>query len=220
VQSPLVDLQHLKVKNPRGDFVFTDLCLTIEAGKSVVVTGPAGSGKTMIAQLLAGLIRPMEGEMELFGEPVRPRGKRQWRKLRRKIGGVGGPWELIPSLSVTENVLLPMIAMGERPHIQKERLWKLLGEFGLTKVATHHPGNLTRVETMLCQIARASIAGQPLVVLDEPSSGLDNQTYLHVCEFMVKATVSGQSLLLLSSDPPPREIPASRQLRIVNGHLE
>lgn len=220
MQSPLVDLQHLKVKNPRGDFVFTDLCLTIEAGKSVVIMGPAGSGKTMIAQLLAGLVRPTEGEMELFGEPVLKRSQRQWRRLRRKIGGVGGPWGLISSLSVTENVLLPMVVMGERPQIQKERLWKLLGEFGLTKVATHHPANLTRVENMLCQIARASIAGQPLIVLDEPSSGLDSLTYLQVSEFMVKATVSGQSLLLLSSDQPPREIPGSRQLRIVNGHLE
>lgn len=220
MQWPLLDIQHLKVKNARGDFVFTDLCLTLQAGQAMVITGPAGSGKSTLAELLVGLKVPTEGTMELFGEPVKPGRRRQWRKLRRKIGGVGGPWGLIPSLTVTENILLPMIIAGERPRIQRERLRKILGEFGLTRVAGHFPSNLTRVEAMLCQIARASIAGQPLVVLDEPSSGLDMPTYLQVCEFMVRASVSGQALLVLSSELPPREIPGSVRHRIVNGRLE
>ncbi len=87
-------------------------------------------------------------------------------------------------------------------------------------MAGHRPAHLTRVESTLCQIARASIANQPLVVLDEPSAGLDIPTYQHVCEFMVKASVSGRSLLVLSSELPPQEIPGSVHYRIVDGRLE
>ena len=219
-QWPLIDIQHLKVKNERGDFIFTDLCLNLQPGQSVIITGPAGSGKTTIAELLVGLRYPMEGTMELFGESIKLGRRRQMRKFRRKIGGVGGPWGLIPSMTVTENILLPLVIAGERPKTQRDRLRRMLNEFGLSKVSNQRPANLTRVENTLCQIARASIANQPLVVLDEPSAGLDTPTYQHVCEFMVKASVSGRSMLVLSSELPPQEIPGSVHHRIVNGRLE
>ncbi|MEW6051631.1 MAG: ATP-binding cassette domain-containing protein [Candidatus Zixiibacteriota bacterium] len=219
-QWPLIDIRHLKVKNERGDLVFTDLSIELQPGQSMIITGPAGSGKTTIAELLVGLKSPYEGSLELFGEAVKPGRTRQMRKFRRKIGGVGGPWGLIPSMTVTENILLPLIIAGERPRTQRERLRKMLNEFGLSKVAGHHPAHLTRVESTLCQIARASIANQPLVVLDEPSAGLDIPTYQHVCEYMVKASVSGRSMLVLSSELPPQEIPGSIHYRIVNGRLE
>jgi|CXWL01.1.fsa_nt_gi ABC-type ATPase involved in cell division len=217
---PLVLLSNVKIKTVRGDFVFTDLNLTVEPGKAVIITGPPGSGKTSIAELILGVRQPAEGTVELFGETLKGRSRSQIRRFRRKIGGVGGPFGLVPTMTVAENIALPLVINGERVSSLKERLAKVMGEFNLLKLASQYPRTLTRVENTLAQIARATVAHQPLMIIDEPSAGLDRKTYLEICDYMVKVSVSGRSMLVLSSDPPPQKIPESRQFEIANGRLE
>ena len=216
---PLVLLRNVKVRTIRGDFVFTDLNLTIDPGRTVIVTGPPGSGKTSIAELILGVRHPEEGTIELFGETLKKRNVGQMRHFRRKIGGVGGMFGLVPTMTVAENIALPLVIAGERLRAQKDRLAKVMGEFNLLKLASQYPRTLTRVENTLTQIARASIAHQPLLIIDEPSAGLDVKTYLEICDYMVKVSVSGRSMLILSSDPPPQQIPDSRQFQIANGRI-
>ncbi len=217
---PLVLLRNVKIKTIRGDFVFTDLNLTVEPGRAVIITGPPGSGKTSIAELILGVRQPTEGTVELFGETLKGRSRSQIRRFRRKIGGVGGPFGLVPTMTVAENIALPLVINGERVSSLKERLAKVMGEFNLLKLASQYPRTLTRVENTLAQIARATIAHQPLMIIDEPSAGLDQKTYLEICDYMVKVSISGRSMLVLSSDPPPQKIPESRQFEIANGRLE
>jgi ABC-type ATPase involved in cell division len=217
---PLIELQKLHARNEHGDFVFTDLEFTLEPGRSAIITGAPGSGKTTIAELLVARQFAAEGTVNVFGESIR-RGKTgRIRRIRRKIGGVGGPYGLIPSLTVSENIMLPLIVAGERPKAQKERCLKILSEFTLLKIAAKYPSSLTRVENTLVQFARASIANQPLMIIDEPSAGLDSGTYLQVCEFLVKASLAGRSMLILAWEPPPKEIPNSAMYKIADGKLE
>ena len=220
MKEPVVELSGIHLRTDRGSYVFRDMSLTIEPGQSVVIDGPSGAGKTSLAELLVGLRRPERGSIRLFGREVRPGRKRAVREARRRIGGVGGVFDLVPSLTVAENITLPLVIAAERKKVQRERLLKMLSEFSLLKLAGKYPQHLTRVERTLVQIARAAIANQPLIIIDEPSAGLDPATYDRVSEFLVRIAVSGRSMLLLVSQEPPGTIPNTRHLRLSNGVLE
>jgi ABC-type ATPase involved in cell division len=167
---------------------------------------------------LLGLKFPNSGAVELFGETLKPKRSRL-KRLRRRIGGVGGVYDLVPSMTVAENVLFPLILAGERRKVRRERLMKMLTEFRLLKQAGLHPNQLTRVEYTLAQFARSSIAHQPLLIIDEPSAGLDPATYGDIFDFLVRVSLSGRSMIILTSQPDSKVLPASDHFRIENGKL-
>lgn len=217
MNGPLVELENVCARTDRGEEIFRSLSFALPQGQSAVIVGGAGSGKTTLVEMLLGLRMPASGKIEMFGEPLKRRGA--IRRARRKIGGVGGPFSLISALSVAENILMPLIIAGERASIQRERLTRLLGEFNLTKQAKQYPSSLTRVEYTLVQIARASVASQPLMLIDEPSAGLDPKTYLRVLEYLHKASLFGRSMLIVASERPPLEMPNSSCYLISDGGL-
>lgn len=216
---PLVQLEHVTARTDRGEELFVDLNLTLEPNKSALIIGEAGSGKTRLVELLLGLRFPTGGRIDLFGETLRRRRKRRIRRIRRKIGGVGGPFGLVSSLTVAENISLPMIIAGEKGKVLQERLSRLLSEFGLLNQAAHYPSTLSRVEHTLVQLARASIANQPLIVIDEPAAGLDPKTSAKVYDYLVKASLSGRSMLILSSQLLPVDIPGCDKYAFTKGAL-
>lgn len=218
--SPLVDLANVRLKSRTGGTLFSNLNLTIKPGHSVFVTGPAGSGKTSLADLLLGRRFADSGSVEVFGQLIKPNKKRLIQKIRARIGGVGGPFELLPSLNVARNVELPLILAGERKKARREKLQKYLAEFSLLKQASLYPSELTRVESMMAGLARASVASQPLMIIDEPLAGLDSQTYDRVLEYLFKVVVSGRSMIMLGSEPPNRQIPQTEVKHLVEGELK
>ncbi len=216
---PLVELSHVSVKNSRGGTVFRDLNLTLLSGRSAIITGSAGSGKTCLAELLVCLRFAERGSVRIFGETPRPGKTRLIRKIRRRIGGVGGLFGLVPLLTVSDNITLPLVIAGERKRIQRRQLRKMLTEFSLLKQAGEYPAGLTRVENSLVQFARASVANQPLMIIDEPSAGLDQRTFQRVFEYLVKVSLSGRSMIILISEVLDREIPNADTYQIVSGAL-
>ena len=218
VNSPLIEFDNIYMRTDRGEDLFRGLKFTLQNGRSAVIIGGAGSGKTTLVELMVGLSFPVSGKVTLFGETMRRR-RRVIRKTRLKIGGVGGPFGLIDSLTVAENILLPLILIGERKQVRRERLTHLLGEFSLLNQAGQYPPSLTRVESALVMIARASIANQPLMVIDEPAAGLDQKTYLKTLEYLVKASLAGRSMLILASEKPPIELPHTDYYTLSGGAL-
>ncbi|HUV31804.1 MAG TPA: ATP-binding cassette domain-containing protein [Acidobacteriota bacterium] len=216
---PLVELIDVAVRNDRGGMVFRDLNFVLPAERSAVITGAAGAGKTLLAELLIGLRFAESGTVRLFDRELRPAKNRLIRRVRRQIGGVGGQFGLAPTLTVSENITLPMVIAGERKKVQRERLRKMLAEFSLLKQAGELPGSLTRVENSLVQFARASVANQPLMIIDEPSAGLDPKTFLRVFEFLVRVSVSGRSMVILVSETPGQKMPNTDYYRISDGAL-
>jgi ABC-type lipoprotein export system ATPase subunit len=220
MDEPVVELRNVSLRSDRGQILFRDLDFTLERGESAIIYGGSGSGKTLLAEMLLGLRFPEDGTVTVLGQEIRRRRKRRIRRVRGRIGGVGGPFELVPSLTVAENITLPMVIHAERKKIQRDRLLKMLSEFSLLKLAGKYPRHLTRVENTLVQFARAFAANQPLVIIDEPSAGLDPASYERVFEYLVKVCLSGRSLLMLVSQEPPGKLPNSRDWRLVNGVLE
>ncbi|UCC45586.1 MAG: ATP-binding cassette domain-containing protein [Candidatus Zixiibacteriota bacterium] len=216
---PLVELVDVSMRSDRGESVFRDLTLDLLPGRSVVITGSSGSGKTMLGELLIGLRIPQSGKIRLFGHDLSRRKRSVVRRVRLQIGGVGGQFRLVPSLTVAQNISLPMVIAGERKKIRQERLRKMLAEFSLLRQAGEYPGSLTRVENTLVLLARASVANQPLMIIDEPLAGLDQKTFSRVADFLAKVSISGRSMIILASDPLPVQLPNSEQRQIVNGAL-
>jgi ABC-type ATPase involved in cell division len=218
-QDVLVELNNVYLKSDRGGQVFRDLSFTLEVGRSAVITGAAGSGKTSLAELLVGLRPVQSGSVEVMGQTIKAKKVRTIKQVRRKIGGVGGIFGLMPSLTVAENITFPLILAGERRRIRRERLLKMLTEFSLLKQAGEYPPSLTRVENTLVQFARASIAHQPLMLIDEPLAGLDRKTYQRIFEYLVSVSLSGRSMIILSSEILSRELPNTDYYQIVDGAL-
>ena len=216
---PLFDLANVRLKNWVGGMVFSNLNLTLRPGHSVFVTGPAGSGKTSLADLLIGRRFADSGSVEVFGGQMKKGKKRLIQKARSRIGGVGGPFELLPSLTVARNLELQLVLAGDRKKVRREKLQKYLTEFSLLKQAGLYPNELTRVENMMALLARASVASQPLMIIDEPLAGLDSDTYARVLEYLFKVVVSGRSMIILGSEPPKKDIPQTEVKRLVEGEL-
>ncbi len=220
MSKPIVELTNVAMKSDRGGTVFRDLNLKIMPGRSAVIIGSASSGKTTLMDLLIGRRYPDTGSVEVFGDILRKRRRRIVRRARRKIGGVGGPFELLPLLTVAENVTLPLVLTASRKKAQRERLRKALAEFSLLNQAGQYPSHLTRVEKTMVQLARASVANQPLLIIDEPLAGLDVKTYRRIIDYLIKVALSGRSMIILASEAPSREIPETDYYEIVNGVLE
>jgi ABC-type ATPase involved in cell division len=215
----IVELDNVCLKSGRGEEVFSDLCLKLKTGRSVVINGAAGSGKSSLAELLIGRQFAYQGSVTVFDQLIKRGKKRLIKETRRKIGGVGGQFSLIPNYTVAENIIFPMILNGDKKKFRKERLLKMLTEFSLIKQSNEKPENLTRVENMLAQFARAAVAYQPLLIIDEPLAGLDKKTYQRIYDYLVKMTLAGQSMIILSSETLPNDLPNTDQYQIQNGTL-
>ncbi|MBI5266024.1 MAG: ATP-binding cassette domain-containing protein [candidate division Zixibacteria bacterium] len=215
----LVELHNVEMKSSRGESIFRDLNLTIEAGATALVAGSSGTGKTSLLDLIIGRRFPDSGSVEVFGKVLRKRRKRHLRAVRRRIGGIGGRFELVPSMTVSDNILLPLVISGERRAIQRELLHQILAELSLTSLAGDYPHELTRVQYTLAQVARATVANQPLILIDEPAAGLDQGTLARVFEYLFKMAVSGRAMLIVCSELPVHKLPGAREYRLSEGML-
>jgi ABC-type ATPase involved in cell division len=215
----IIEMNNVFLDSDRGDQVFRDLSFRLQAGRSAVITGSAGAGKTLFAELLIARRFVDSGSVELFGELIGRRRKKLIREIRKKIGGVGGLYNLNPGMTVSENITFPLILDSQKKKVRRERLMKMLTEFSLVKQAGRYPDVLTRVENMLALFARASIANQPLMIIDEPAAGLDQQTFERVFEYLVKVSLSGRSMVILCSETPKQQLPNTDYYHISQGGL-
>ncbi len=215
----IVELTNVYLKTDRGYEVFKDLNLKLLSGESAIIYGAAGSGKSTLIELLLGKRFADSGSVEMFGSMLKPRQKKLIKSVRRKIGGIGGLFSLVPTYTVAENITFPLVLSGERKKMQKERLMTMLTEFSLLNQASVYPAKLTRVENTLVQFARANVAHQPLILIDEPLAGMDAKTYERIYDYMVKLAVSGLSMLIVSSEELKSNLPKTSSYHLVNGGL-
>ncbi len=165
-------LRGVSLKVNKGDFVF--------------IVGPSGSGKTTLLEILGGLMTPTTGKVVIDGKEISKFNDFQLSMFRRdRIGFVFQSFNLIPTLTALENVLVPMIPQGITKKLEK-RARSLLKELGLGHRMHHTPNQLSGGEKQRVAIARALINNPVIVLADEPTGELDSKTGDVIMEYMRK----------------------------------
>jgi ABC-type lipoprotein export system ATPase subunit len=167
----------------------SELSLSIERGDFVVITGRSGSGKTTALNLMAGLTRPTAGAVELDGVDLWSLPDRQQSAIRNwRMGLVFQFPSLLPSLTVLENVMLPVIFRSTPDHSEvTEQAVKLLEMVGLADKLTAFPRQLSAGQQQRVVIARSLINEPEILMADEPTSNLDDQTEREIIATLEKA---------------------------------
>jgi putative ABC transport system ATP-binding protein len=175
--------------------------LSIERGEFVAIMGPSGCGKSTLLNLLAGLDRPTSGEVWLDGERIDELSETELARLRRrKVGFVFQFFNLVPTLSVVENVELPLLLVGCRRGDARRSANELLNELGIADKHGAAPALLSGGQQQRVALARA-LANTPDVVLgDEPTGNLDSAATREVLGLLRAARDRGQTLLVATHD--------------------
>ncbi|HKC38666.1 MAG TPA: ABC transporter ATP-binding protein [Gemmatimonadales bacterium] len=175
----------------------------VAAGEYIAITGPSGSGKSTLMHILGCLDSPTAGSYRLDGEDVSAlSGKRLAQVRNRKVGFVFQTFNLMPRLTVEENVALPLkyrggVTRGER----RARALTLLERLGLSPRVGHRPDELSGGERQRVAIARALVGEPAILMADEPTGNLDSQAGSEVLKTFAELHAAGHTIVLVTHDP-------------------
>lgn len=157
--------------------VLTDISITIKKGEFVSIMGPSGSGKSTLLYLIGGLDKPTSGSIKINGKELSGMQDEEESLLRRRdLGFVFQFYNLIPNLSVAENIMLPVLLDGKRLKDEESKLDQILADVGLGDRRYHTPRELSGGQQQRVAIARALINEPDIILADEPIGNLDSKT--------------------------------------------
>ncbi|HEY7421943.1 MAG TPA: ABC transporter ATP-binding protein [Gaiellaceae bacterium] len=195
-----------------------DVSIDFAPGSFTAIMGPSGSGKTTLLQCAAGLDRPDAGSVFVDGTELSRLGERRLARLRRKeIGFVFQSFNLLPSLTAAQNVVLPLRLAGSRPRRRLAR--EALAQVGLRERAGHRPAQLSGGQQQRVAIARALVTGPVVIFADEPTGALDRRTSREVLNLLREASDrDGRTVVMVTHDPIAAAV-ADRVVFLADGRI-
>jgi len=200
--------------------VLKDISLRLHAGEFVSIVGPSGSGKSTLLNMITGIDRPTSGEVLVGGEAVHAMNENQLARWRgRHIGVIFQFFQLLPTLTIAENVILPMdFCNMYRKRERCDRAMYLLGLVDIAEHADKLPSALSGGEQQRAAIARAMANDPPLIVGDEPTGNLDTKTANEVFGLFESLVKQGKTLLIVTHDRSLSKR-TERVLHLLDGRL-
>lgn len=197
-----------------------DVDIAVESGQFVAITGASGSGKSTLLHLLGGITRPTGGRVLLEGVDLAALGDDALALVRRRrIGFVFQRYNLLPELSLVENVGLPLLLDGMPAARCDARAREALETVGMAHRADHRPDTLSGGEQQRGAIARALVTGPAIVLADEPTGALDSENSRRVIELLRRLVAEhGQTVVLVTHDPGIAA-EAGRCVRMADGRI-
>ncbi|OGA26772.1 MAG: macrolide ABC transporter ATP-binding protein [Betaproteobacteria bacterium RIFCSPLOWO2_12_61_14] len=196
-----------------------DVSLGIAAGEFVAIMGPSGSGKSTFMNLLGCLDKPTAGRYVLDDRDVAGLGKDELALLRnRTIGFVFQGFNLLPRMSLLENVALPLIYCGVEREERQRRAHEVLGKVGLEDKANSMPNKISGGQQQRVAIARALINRPRLILADEPTGNLDSQTSEEIMALFEELNREGITIVLVTHEADIARH-AKRQVRFFDGRI-
>ncbi len=217
--APTVQLEGV-FKYYKGDLleVLRDITIAIEPGEWLTIMGPSGSGKSTLLHIMGGLDLPDKGRV--FFQGSEPRSVNTWVKLRaRKIGFIFQAFNLLPTLTTLENIMVPMFGVIQGNRGKRSRALNLLERVGLSNRAVHLPGQLSAGERQRLALARSLANNPSLLLADEPTGNLDSNNKKNIMTLLKEVqTQENISLVLVTHDSNLIEY-GDRLIHLVDGQL-
>jgi putative ABC transport system ATP-binding protein len=192
--------------------------LEVPTGQFTAVMGPSGSGKSTLMHMLAGLDRPTAGRVEIGGEDITAMGDKELTLLRRThIGFVFQAFNLVPTLTAEENIVLPLTIAGRKPAAG----WvdAVIERVGLDARREHRPAQLSGGQQQRVAVARALVSEPTVLFADEPTGNLDSHSGAQVLELLSEAAREyGQTIVMVTHDPRAAAA-ADRELHLADGRV-
>ena len=193
----------------------------LDTGDFIALMGPSGCGKSTLLHLIGGMDRPTRGSVSLGGIALDSLGEEDLSKLRRKkIGFVFQFFNLLPTLTVAENVALPLLLDGTRGREAEKRARLRLEQVGLDARASHFPAELSGGEMQRAAVARAIIAGPELLLADEPTGNLDTENGEHVMTLLAELNRDLGITIILATHSDEAARFATRTIRMRDGLVD
>ncbi len=219
---PLIQLRHIFKIYQMGDeeiHASDDITLDIWRGEFVSIVGKSGSGKSTLMNIIGALDVPTSGEYILGGEDVSEMEDDQLADIRnRMIGFIFQQYNLLPKLSVLENVELPLLYAGVSSSDRRERAMNSLERVGLADIYKKFPRQLSGGQQQRVSIARALAGDPPLILADEPTGALDSRTSREVLDFLKQLNDEGNTVVMITHDNSIA-VRAKRVVRITDGKI-
>ena len=194
---------------------------TVEAGEFIALMGPSGCGKSSLLHILGGMDRASRGRVTLNDVSFAALSEEELaRRRRRQIGFVFQFFNLLPTLTVAENVALPLMLDGAAERETAARTRELLTRVGLADRAGHYPAELSGGEMQRCAVARAIITRPHLVLADEPTGNLDSENGHQVMQLLAELNRETGVTIILATHANESADYARRRIRMRDGLIE
>ncbi|MBI1840375.1 MAG: ABC transporter ATP-binding protein [Verrucomicrobia bacterium] len=219
---PLVELRNVsKIYHLGGETIraLDDVSLDIDGGEFVSVIGPSGSGKSTLMHILGCLDSPTHGTIKLDERMIHDASPRELAFIRnRKIGFVFQFFNLLPKLTVLQNVELPMVYAGVSGRERRERSMRMLQMVDLDNRSKHRPSQLSGGQQQRVAIARALVNNPKILFADEPTGNLDSHTGEAILELFRELSTQGRTIILVTHDPEIAAV-TPRRIEIRDGKV-
>jgi putative ABC transport system ATP-binding protein len=222
-QTPQISVSALNLTKVYGSSSTTvraldGVSLNLRRGTFTAIMGPSGSGKSTLMHCLAGLDTITSGRVFLGGQEISSLNDRQLTLVRRdRVGFVFQSFNLLPTLTARQNILLPLDLAGRKP--DHDHLASTIGSLGLTDRLDHRPSELSGGEQQRVAIARALITRPEVIFADEPTGALDSKNGHQLLAHLRSASRDlGQTIVMVTHDPIAASF-ADRALLLADGHL-
>lgn len=198
--------------------VLSDVSFSVHKGEFVAIIGASGSGKSTLLHILGGIDRPTSGTVYVDGQNVYAQSEDQLAVFRRRqVGLIYQFYNLIPVLTVEENIALPVELDGRK--VNKNRLAELLKILGLTKRRKHLPNQLSGGQQQRVSIGRALINAPAIILADEPTGNLDTQNTQEIMQLLKASNKTYNQTIILITHDRDIALQADRILEISDGQL-
>lgn len=196
------------------------LTFSIDAGELVVITGPSGSGKSSLLNLLGLLSNPSDGELRYCDQDITELNHKARAKLRNaEIGFVFQSFQLLARTSAMENVELPLLYAGIEPKARRNRVREALDRVGLAHRIQHQPAQLSGGEQQRVAIARAIVNRPKVILADEPTGALDTRSGQDVLAILRELNHQGTTVIIITHNLDIAE-PGDTRIELMNGVLQ
>ncbi len=202
--------------------ILDELNLSVQDGESVAIVGPSGSGKTTLLNMLGALDRPDSGDVFLDGEPVFSKNEKQLAQFRNQsIGFVFQLHHLLPQLNLLENILLPVVAQQSTvDSVSRKRAEELTQKLGIAGLQNQRPGQLSGGECQRTAVARALINQPRILLADEPTGALDQQSSNQLADLLLQLNREENTSLIVVTHSMTLASKMDKIYQLENGKLQ